>query len=103
MGLDEIRKAHFNGDQQQKLACIINISFDDVGSDEIEDGILVTGPAATFSMDVKMLGEFLRQVKMDKIRIQTKAADTVVDFWASETFRYLQMPTRPKPAPAPAA
>ena len=80
-----------------------DLTFDDVGSDEIEDGILVTGPAATFSMDVKMLGEFLRQVKMDKIRIQTKAADTVVDFWASETFRYLQMPTRPKPAPAPAA
>jgi len=35
VGLDEIRKAHFNGDQQQKLACIINISFDDVGSDSL--------------------------------------------------------------------
>lgn len=79
------------------------LTFDDVGSDEIEEGVLVTGPAATFSLDVKMLDEFLKQVKTDKLHIQTKDAKLVIDFKASETFRYLQMPTRPKPEVAPAA
>ena len=30
-----LKGVHFNGDQQQKLASIINISFDDVGSDSL--------------------------------------------------------------------
>jgi len=33
--LKPLKGVHFNGDQQQKLASIINISFDDVGSDSL--------------------------------------------------------------------
>ena len=33
--LKTLKGLHFNGDQQQKLASIINISFDDVGSDSL--------------------------------------------------------------------
>jgi cysteine desulfurase len=33
--LNTLKGVHFNGDQQQKLASIINISFDDVGSDSL--------------------------------------------------------------------
>jgi len=75
-----------------------DLTFDAVGSDEIE-GVLVTGPAATFSLDVKMLLEFLKHAKVEKLHIQTKDPVSVVDFRANENFRYLQMPTRPKPAP----
>jgi cysteine desulfurase len=33
--LKQLDGVHFNGDQQQKLASIINVSFDDVGSDSL--------------------------------------------------------------------
>ena len=33
--LNTLKGVHFNGDQQQKLASIINISFNDVGSDSL--------------------------------------------------------------------
>jgi len=33
--LKQLEGVHFNGDQNQKLAAIINISFDDVGSDSL--------------------------------------------------------------------
>ena len=33
--LKQLEGVHFNGDQNQKLAAIINVSFDDVGSDSL--------------------------------------------------------------------